>query len=399
MAEPPVARAPAMALDEAVAATVRVAPATGVERVPLARLAGRRLAAGVQARAAIPPFTNSAMDGYAVRSRDCPGALRLRGESAAGHPAADGMQAGEACRISTGARLPDGADAVVRQEDVRRDGGIVHVPAIAPHADVRSAGEDVPEGGLLLAAGHVVAPHEVGVIAAAGHMWAACAAPVRMTILTTGDELVPPGDPLGDGAVYESNTHGVRAQAEAAGAVVGVIAHVGDDPDATDAAIHRHLGTGDGPGDPQILVTIGGLSVGPHDHIRPALLRAGVTEVVPRIRARPGQPTWVGVRGAQAVLALPGNPVSAAVCFHIFGRALLGRPPLWEMRLPLARAVRKRPGPAELIRCRFGPDGLEPLRRQGSAAISSLAGADALALLPPEADEIPAGTLLPVNPL
>lgn len=388
-----------MPLEEAVAATVRVAPATGVERVPLAGLPGRRLAAAVRAKAAIPPFTHSAMDGYAVRSRDCPGALRLRGESAAGRPDRHGIGPGEACRISTGARLPDGADAVVRQEDVRREGTTVHVPELAAGTDVRVAGEDVPVDAVVLPAGHVVRPHEVGVVAAAGHMWASCASPARVAILTTGDELVPPGDALGDGTVYESNTHGIRAQAEAAGAVVSAVAHVGDDPDATHAAIVRHLGGGDGPGDAHILITIGGLSVGPHDHIRPALGRAGVTEVVPRILARPGQPTWVGVRGGQVILALPGNPVSAAVCFHIFGRALLGRPPLWELRLPLARPVTKRRGPAELIRCHLGPEGLEPFRRQGSAAISSLAGADALALLPPEADELPVGTVLPVIPL
>jgi len=252
-----------MPLDEAVAATVRVAPTTGVERVPLAELPGRRLAAAVRARAAIPPFTHSAMDGYAVRSRDCPGALRLRGESAAGHPARHAIRPGEACRISTGARLPDGADAVVRQEDVRREGTTVHVPELAAGTDVRVAGEDVPVEAVVLPAGHVVRPHEVGVVAAAGHMWAACASPARVAILTTGDELVPPGDALGDGAVYESNTHGIRAQAEAAGAVVGAVAHVGDDPDATHAAIVRHLGGGDGPDDAHILITIGACRWGP----------------------------------------------------------------------------------------------------------------------------------------
>jgi molybdopterin molybdotransferase len=226
-----------------------------------------------------------------------------------------------------------------------------------------------------------------------------CTAPVTVAVLATGDELSPPGAPLPGGAIHESNTHGIGAQARAAGAAVTEIARVADDPAATDAAVRRLLGTGDGPADPQILITIGGLSVGPHDHIRPALIAAGVTEVVPRIRARPGQPTWIGARGRQVVLALPGNPVSAAVCFHIFGRALLGRPPRWDLRLPLAQPVEKRAGVAQLIRCRLGPDGLEPLPRQGSAAVSSLAGVDVLALLPADAESVAAGSVLKVTPL
>lgn len=394
------ARGPAVTLDEAIEAAICLAPVTGSERVVLADLAGRLLAEPVVARTAIPPFSNSAMDGYCIRAQDAPGALRLSGESAAGRTGAGRVAPGEAWRISTGAPLPDGADAVVRQEDVRVEGDVVHVASAVPAGtDVRHAGEDVAGGAVVLAAGHLIAPHEVGVVAAAGHAWAMCSVPARVAILATGDELSPPGSPLSDGAIYESNTHGIAAQACAAGAEVTEVARIADDPAATAAAVRRLLGTGDDPTDPAILITIGGLSVGPHDHIRPALLGAGVTEVVPRIRARPGQPTWIGARGPQVVLALPGNPVSAAICFHIFGRALLGRPARWDLRLPLARAVEKRAGLAQLIRCRFGPDGLEPLPRQGSAAISSLADVDALALLPADAETLAAGTPLRVSPL
>ncbi|MFP5451084.1 MAG: molybdopterin molybdotransferase MoeA [Thermoleophilia bacterium] len=394
------ARGAAVTLDEAIESAICLAPATSSERVALADLAGRLLAEPVVARAAIPPFSNSAMDGYCIRARDAPGALRLTGESAAGRPGAGRVEAGETWRISTGAPLPEGADAVVRQEDVRAEGDVVHVASpVPPGTDVRHAGEDVAAGAVVFAPGHPVAPHEVGVIAAAGHAWATCRTPVRVAVLATGDELSSPGSPLSDGAIYESNTHGIAAQARAAGAEVTEIARIADDPAATAAAVRRLLGTGEDPSDPAILITIGGLSVGPHDHIRPALMGAGVTEVVPRIRARPGQPTWIGSRGRQVVLALPGNPVSAAICFHIFGRALLGRPPRWELRLPLARAVDKRAGLAQIIRCRFGPDGLEPLPRQGSAAISSLADVDALALLPAGAEALAAGTPLRVSPL
>lgn len=398
---PPVpARGPAMPLEDAIAVAATLAPAMPSQRVALAELAGRRLAAPVAARAAIPPFANSAMDGYAVRAGDLPATLRLGGESAAGRPGEGRLEPGEAWRISTGAPLPDGADAVVRQEDVTvRDGTVTIAGAVPPGHDVRHAGEDMAAGGRVLDAGHVVAPHEVGVVAAAGHAWAMCAERARIAILATGDELTPPGDPLAPGAIYESNAHGVGAQAQARGALVTRVVRIADHPGATAAAVLDLLGTGDGADDPHILVTIGGLSVGPHDHIRPALRAAGVAEVVPRIRARPGQPTWIGARGPQVVLALPGNPVSAAVCFHVFGGTLLGTRPRFCLRLPLTAPVEKRAGLAQLIRCRISPEGLTPLPRQGSAAISSLAGADALALLPEDATTIHAGTPVRATPL
>lgn len=391
-------RGAAVPIEDAIAAAVRLVPSTADQRVELEHLAGRRLAAPVIARSAIPPFSNSAMDGYAIRSFDAPGALVLCGESAAGRPGSGTVGPGEAWRISTGAPMPAGTDAVVRQEDTRAEGATIHVAvAVAPGTDVRHAGEDVPAGATVLPAGHVVAPHEVGVVAAAGHAWAMCASPIRVAVLATGDELARPGSPLVDGAIYESNTHGICAQARAAGAEILDVARVPDDPGETEAAVRRLLGEAGDPKGPEILITIGGVSVGPHDHIRPALARIGVTEVVPRVRARPGQPTWIGVRGAQVVLALPGNPVSAAVCFHVYGRALLGQAPRWELRLPLAQEVEKRAGLAQLIRCRIGADGLVPLPRQGSAAISSLASADALALLPAEAKVLPAGTPVKVS--
>ena len=212
------ARAPAVSLEEALERAAALAPATATERVELSSLPGRRLARAVTARAPIPPFSNSAMDGYAVRAADTPGTLRLAGESAAGHGAATALAPGQACRISTGAPLPAGADGVVRQEDVRADATEVHVgAAVAPGADVRHRAEDVAEGDVLLPAGHVVAPHEAGVVAAAGHSWALCFAPVRAAILVTGDELTPPGAPLEAGTVYDSNSYGVAAQAHAAG--------------------------------------------------------------------------------------------------------------------------------------------------------------------------------------
>ncbi|HMM48111.1 MAG TPA: molybdopterin molybdotransferase MoeA [Miltoncostaeaceae bacterium] len=392
------ARPPAAAdLEQARALAARLAPTAPTEAVALADLPGRRLAETVTARAPVPPFTNSAMDGYAVRAADTPGALRLRGESAAGRPGAGALSPGETWRISTGAPLPPGADAVVRQEDARVEADLIHIAQpISPGNDVRHAGEDLAAGAPVLPAGHIVTPHEVGVIAAAGHARVACHARITVAVLATGDELAEPGTSLGDGVIYESNTHGICAQARAAGARIGAVVRVGDNRPATEDAVRELLG-GDEP--PTLLVTLGGLSVGPHDHIRPALAAAGVQLHMHRLRMRPGQPTAIGTRDGQVVLALPGNPVSAAICFHLFGRTLLGAPPRWNLRLPLTVPLTKRPGLAQIVRCRIGPDGLTPLAHQGSAAVSSLALVDALALAPADAGDLPAGTMLSASHL
>lgn len=392
-------RGPALALGAAIAAAVELAPATTAERVPLGGLPGRRLAGPVHARGPLPPFSNSAMDGYALRAADAPGTLAVTGESAAGAPGAGGPAPGEAWRISTGASLPEGADAVVRQERVHARDGRIRVDApVAPGEDVRFAGEDLAADALVLEPGHRVAAHEVALIAAAGHASAFCHRPPRLAIVTSGDELVPPGEPLRPGTVHDCNSDGIAAQARAAGADVVAMHRVHDDRRATVEAL-RALLDGEAGRDPvEVLVTIGGVSVGPHDHVRAALAELAVVETVPRIRVRPGQPTWIGRRGAQAVLALPGNPVSAAVCFHVFGRTLLGLPPRWDLRLPLAHAVPAGTIP-QLIRCRLQAGELVPSPRQGSGALSSLGGVDALALLPAADGSVPAGTPLEATPL
>lgn len=392
------ARRPAAALgfEDALADIARVAPVPGVERVPLAALAGRRLARPVTARAPLPAFDNSAMDGYAVRAADTPGVLPVAGEAAAGAPGVGRVSPGTAWRISTGAPLPPGADAVVRQEDAVREGErIVVAGPVAPGHDVRRAGEDLAAGSVALDAGTVVRPHEVAVVAAAGHACAWCHRRLRVVLVVSGDELASPGAPLGAGQVYDCNLAGLSAQIAAAGAHLLGTAAVPDDAAITVATVRRLLdGHATGGEPPDVLITAGGVSVGPHDHLREALLAVGAHAVVPRVRVQPGQPTWVGTRGSQVVLALPGNPVSAAVCFHALGLPLLGQVEGWGERMPLAAPVSVRPGLAQLLRCRLGARGLEPLPRQGSGMVSSLAGADALAWIPEEAGELGAGAVV-----
>ena len=373
------------------------------EPVALADLTGRVLAEHVRARIDHPAFTNSAMDGYAVRAAEVTGGApaRLVGESRAGFPFDGILGSGEAVRISTGAEVPEGADAILRREHADEDdaGNVISRSAPAAGAFVRVRGEDVREGQVLLPAGHLVAPHEVTVVAAAGHAVVSCARRPRVVVIGSGDELVPPGGQPGAGQIFDSNRSGIAAQARAAGAEVVASILVPDDLAATEAALNDALDGSAGHPAPDLVVTIGGVSVGRHDHLRPALEAVGVREVLYGVEIRPGHPLWLGVRGGQLVLGLPGNPVSAAVCFHGFGRELLGRAEDWETLLPLGAAYVKDTPRTELLRCREADGALHPLPRQGSHAITSLAGATHLAVIPAERTEVRAGERVRVGSL
>ncbi|HSJ74363.1 MAG TPA: molybdopterin molybdotransferase MoeA [Miltoncostaeaceae bacterium] len=386
--------------DEALAQVRALALHLAAETVALEELSGRVLAEDVLARGDHPAFTNSAMDGYALRAADADGGvLRVVGESRAGAPFAPALAAREAVRISTGAELPDGADAILRVEDAEEEGEWVRALA-APEAgaSVRHRGEDVRAGQVLLFAGQVVGPHEVAVVAGAGHAHVACRRRARVAVLGSGDEVVPAGEELGPGQVYDANRPGVAAQAEAAGAEVVARAVVPDDLQTTIEAVGGILDGRDAPV-PDLLVTTGGVSVGRHDHLRPALEACGVREVLYGVEIRPGHPLWLGRRGRQLVLGLPGNPVSAAVCFHAFGRPLLGRGDPWERRMPMAEGYVKGTPRTELVRCVEVEGALRPLPRQGSHAITSLAGATHLAAIDAERREVAAGELVRTAPL
>jgi len=385
--------------DEALAEVRARALQPGVEEVALEALAGRVLAEDVRARVDHPAFTNSAMDGYALRAADAAAGARARlvGESRAGAPFEGALGPGEAVVISTGAQVPEGADAILRREDAEESDGRVsaRVPP-PPGTYVRRRGEDVGRGDVLLPAGSLVAPHEVAVVAAAGHPRVACVRRPRVAVLGSGDEVVEPGQELRPGQVYDANRPGVAAQARAAGAEVVASQLVPDERERTVAVLRELL---DGDDAPDLLVTIGGVSVGRHDHLRPGLEAAGVSEVLFGVEIRPGHPLWLGARGEQLVLGLPGNPVSAAVCFHAFGRPLLGRADSWERRLPLAVAHRRTTPRTELLRCRELEGTLQPLPRQGSHAVTSLAGATHLAVIPGDREELPAGEPVRCTPL
>jgi molybdopterin molybdotransferase len=375
------------------------------EQVALEDALGRVLAEDLSAVEPVPGLDNSAMDGYALRSADTAQAsaeaavaLRLSGESRAGGPADCAIARGEAARISTGAALPQGADAVVRQEDVTLDGDrvVIHAPVPAGH-DVRRAGEDVAAGSVVLARGAPIGPAELGVAASLGLAAVPCARQPVVHAVTTGDELVAPGEPRGPAGVWNSNALTVPAQARLAGALTRLAPRVPDSPAATLAAV------GDGL-EADVLVVCGGVSVGPHDHVKAAFAAHGVEERFWRIAFRPGGPTWFGVseRGdlRTLVFGLPGNPVSAMVTFHLLVRPALralqgATEPSRATTAILDEDVAKRPGRLHALRCHadLREDGwhVRPTGPQGSHVLTSMLGADALAMLPEDSDGARAG--------
>jgi molybdopterin molybdotransferase len=371
------------------------------EPVPIAGALGRVLAEDVVSSDDVPPFDNSAMDGFAVRSADTAGAtagkpvqLKVIGESRAGKPAASALAGGDAIRISTGAVLPAGADAVVRIEDCADEGESVAIAVeVPPGKEVRRSGEDIESGDLVLRRGTLVGAPELGVLASVGATEVKCARRPRVTVLATGDELVEPGLPLGPGQIRNSNLYSVPSQVEIAGAQLTGRAVVPDDYQATVDAIAAAL-------DGDVVVVCGGVSVGPHDHVKPAFEALAVDEVFWGVALRPGHPTWFGVKDSVLVFGLPGNPVSAMVTFHLFVRpalaALTGR----ELERTTATAVideayRKQPGRAHVVRCRLEaqPDGwhVRPTKEQGSHVLTSMIGAQALALLEVDRGDVAPG--------
>ncbi|HEX5955548.1 MAG TPA: gephyrin-like molybdotransferase Glp, partial [Solirubrobacterales bacterium] len=301
------------------------------EPVALKDALGRVLAEPVTSADAVPGFDNSAMDGYAVRAADTAGAnggarLRVVDESRAGHPAQRRLAEGEAVAISTGAMVPEGADAVVRIEDTDAGSQEVEIRVeVEAGRDIRRAGEDIAAGEAVLAAGDEVGPAEAGVLVSVGRGEVTCARRPRVNLLTTGDELQEPGEPLRPGAIRNSNAYSVSGLIRRSGAVLGTVEMVPDDRDATADALARAL-TGD------VVVISGGVSVGPHDHVRPTLAALGAEEVFWGVALRPGKPTWFGVAPSGCLIfGLPGNPVSAMVTFLLFVRpairAMLGASP------------------------------------------------------------------------
>ena len=293
----------ALSIDEARAQVLAAARPLPFEDVAVEDALGRVLAEDVVAQRDVPSFANSAMDGFAVRSGPAGRALRIVGESRAGAPSAVPVGDGEAVSISTGAALPDGADAVLQIELVTVDGDRVTLDdEVDPGRNVRPAGDDLRAGATVLPAGTRIGAAEIGIAVEAGRGTVACARRPRVVVLATGDELVAPGGPLGPGQLHNSNAATLAALATQAGAQVLRTGVVADTEAATRAAIAAALDETD------VLVLSGGVSVGPHDHVKPALQALGVDEVFWRVALRPGRPTWFGTRDENAGVRAARQP-------------------------------------------------------------------------------------------
>ena len=367
------------------------------EPVPLDRAAGRVLAEPAPAVVDLPPFPSSAMDGFAVRSADAPGRLPVVFRIAAGRPASFALDPGQAMAIATGGVVPDGADAVIPFEYVVESDNEVEIGgAVEPGANIRPLGGDLGAGDEVVPQGSRLGPAQLGALAAAGVAGVVCGAVPRAAVVVTGTELRRPGEVLGPGEVYEANGVILAAQLASAGASVERLAAVADDEGAHRAALERGL-------EHDLLVTSGGVSVGPHDLVRRIEADLGVDEVFWRVAVKPGKPVSFGVRGRTLVFGLPGNPVSSLVGFELFVRpavlALQGHAKPLPRFEPgrLVRATKQSPTRDQLVRARTraGGDGaieLEPLAGQESHMIATAAGADALLLVPRGESELAAGS-------
>jgi len=393
-----------LSIDEARAKILAAVPPPVAEEVALAEAHGRILAEEVAAAHDVPPFANSAMDGFAVRGTGP--AFTVIGESRAGAPFVEIVGPGEAVRISTGAVLPEGAEAVVPVERVTNG---LHVSGFATHIEIegaiavgdhiRHAGEDLRAGGVVLPPGTRLSPAALGLAAGAGRATLRVARRPRVAIVATGDELVAPGQPLGPGQIHDSNALALAALVSEAGAVVVASLRARDDRADTTSVLREALDGAD------LVLVSGGVSVGPHDHVKPALAELGVQERFWRVALRPGKPTWFGTRHATMVIGLPGNPVSALVTFVLFARpaltALQGGVPAPRRRVRLAHAVSRRSERDEALRVRLDADGRAAATgpRQGSHVLSSMLDADGLAIVPRGAGDLPAGALVEMEPL
>lgn len=387
--------APLLSIEEALARVLARARPLASEPVPVAAAAGRVLAENLVAMVDLPPFPSSAMDGFAVRAADLPGRLPVVFRIAAGAPATRPLQAREAMEISTGGQVPDGATAVVPIENVvEQDNSIEAMSPVAEGANIRPVGGDVRAGDALLAAGTVLGAAQVGALAAAGVAEIACARRPSVVVLSTGSELRAPGEPLGPGQIYESNGPMLAAAFASAGALVERIGPVPDDEEQHRSALAQGLVA-------DVLVSSGGVSVGPHDLVRRILSELGVEEDFWGVAVRPGKPLAFGARGATLVFGLPGNPVSSLVAVELFVRpallALQGsvRPgPNYELAR-LASPVRRNAARDSLLRARTRHDGdetlLDPLGGQESHMIARAAAADALLVVPAGEGELSAG--------
>jgi molybdopterin molybdotransferase len=378
-----------------------LAAPVAVEGVPLSGALGRVLMADVVAGRDQPPFAASAMDGYALDAGgQSPGAvLTVVGESAAGRRFDGPVGPGQAVRIFTGAPVPPGATHVALQENVTRAGDRITLgpDALLGGANIRPAGGDFAAGARLTAP-RILRPTDIALAAAMGAGRLSVSRRVEVALIATGDELVPPGEDIGQDQIYTSNSYGLQAMVQGAGAVARLLPIARDDIGSLNFAFDLARGA-------DLVVTIGGASVGDHDLVARVAQGRGADLAFHKVAMRPGKPLMAGRMGDQVMVGLPGNPVSAMVCGQVFLlpliRALQGLPPGPAPRAQARLAAALPPnGPREhYLRAAHGPDGLLPFDRQDSSLLTLLAAADALIVQAPGHPGAAIGDLVPYIPL
>jgi molybdopterin molybdotransferase len=389
-------------IDDALERVLEHVRLLGVEDVALEESLGRVVREPACAVVDLPPFPSSAMDGFAVRAAETPGKVPVVFRVAAGSAPPGPLPAGSAAGIATGGTVPEGADAVVPVEVVDDRGDVVVIPVASGGQHVRPRGGDVHAGDVVVGVGTRIGAVHIGALAAAGVASVVCSARPRVAIVATGSELRNPGESLEPGQIYESNRRMIAAALAGSGAEIEVLPVVPDDEDAHRAALADAL-------DADVVVSSGGVSMGPHDLVRRVTADLGVREVFWGVAIKPGKPLAFGVRGATLVFGLPGNPVSSLVGALVFVQtallALQGHanpgPPYAPGRL--AAALRRNPHRDEFVRARRleSTDGavLEPVTGQESHMIVRAATADALVHVPRGEGDVPAGGSVRYLPL
>jgi molybdopterin molybdotransferase len=383
--------------------------ALDAEPITLTEARGRVLAEEVRSQRDVPPFANSAMDGFAIQARDVaqasaeqPVRLRVLGEIRAGAAPPAVVQPHTALRIMTGAMIPDGSDAVVRVEDTTEHDGTVEVRVpVAPGTSLRSAGSDLRRGDLLATAGRLISPGLIGVLASAGHVAVPCIRRPRVLVLTTGDELREPGEALGPGQITNTNRYTLLAAVQEAG---GIVVDAGVARDERGDLIDRLAAAGG----TDLVVTTGGVSMGAYDLVR-GLLEEREAVTFWQVALRPGKPLMFATVGGVPLIGLPGNPVSTLVAFELFVRpALLKLQGRTDLERPRVTAITEEPlhNPPHLEQYFRGiarRDGVRIVVRltgdQGSHVLRSMADANCLVVVPLGTSEVVAGTAVEIIPL
>ncbi len=373
-----------------------VAP-LGRERVPIAAAAGRVIAEEVHASGNMPEWDNSAMDGYAVRSADCsgPATLRLTGYQAAGDAVSPGVSPGCAVKIMTGSPIPEGCDAVVPFEEAEETGGFVKILApVKPRAHIRFLGEDVKSGDRIIQAGTVLRPPEISMLASFGSVSVPVFRKARVAVLSTGDELVEPGEAVPPGKIVNSTSFSLAAAIEEAGAVPTRLGIAPDDKETLRGKIREGL-------EADALITSAGVSAGDRDFVREVLAEMSVKEVFWKVDIKPGRPIAFGMKDGKPVFALPGNPVSSLITFEVFVRPALRKmmgdanPLKRPVKAKLMGPIRKKAGKVHFFRVRIAVEEGEYVAwtsgDQNTGILRTMLQANGIAVLPSEKTVFEAG--------